>query len=386
MNWLISKMKGDIYIWLIVLALSFFSVLAVYSSSGTLAYKFQGGNTEYYLIKHFLLLGFGLFIMYVVHLIHYRFFYPIATVALILSIPLLIFTYFLGLDINEARRWIMLPGINLTFQTSDFAKLALIMFVAKYLSSYQDNVDEFKTTFLPLITAVGFICGLIAPADFSTAGILFLSALMLMFIGRIQLRYIGSLIGLGVVGLGFIVLIGTINPDWARVKTWEGRFDSFLTEDGGSYQNRQAKIAIAGSGLVWGKGPGNSTQRNFLPNPFSDFIFAIVIEEYGILFGGGFLIFLYLALVYRTIIIVMHSPHAFGALLAAGLSFSLAFQALVNMAVTTHLLPATGLPLPIVSMGGTSLWFTSISLGIILSVSKVAEEGKLEKTEKAINS
>ncbi len=372
MNWLLNKTKGDVVIWMIIFILSAFSLLAVYSSTGTLAYRYNGGNTEYYLFKHLLLLIFGLTTIYLCHRIDYRYYSRIAQILLFLSIPLLILTYFLGLDVNQAKRWLVVPGINITFQTSDLAKLALIMFTARMLSKRQGVIKDFKRAFLPIMGSIILVCGLIAPADFSTASILFTVCFFLLFIGRVNFKYLALLLGSGMLLMTLYISIISFTSAEARVITWKNRVEKFVNDNEGSYQTQQAKIAIASGGLL-GKGPGNSTQRNFLPNPYSDFIYAIIVEEYGIV-GGLFILFLYLLLLYRSIRIVMKSPRAFGALLAVGLSLSLVLQAMINMSVTVHLLPVTGLTLPFVSMGGTSLLFTSISLGIILSVSKNIEE------------
>jgi cell division protein FtsW len=369
MKSILNKLHGDKYIWLIVLLLSIVSLLAVYSSTHSLAYKYQAGNTEFYLLKHFTLLVFGVLLMYVAHLINYRYYSRFAQLLLYISVPLLLFTLLWGTDINEARRWITLPMVNISFQTSDLAKLALIMYTARMLSRKQDCIKDFKGAFIPIVLPVFLICGLIMPADLSTAAILFVTCLLLMFIGRINLKYLASMLTLAtVIGSGIIVLLMNIEGQ-GRINTWQERLDHFFSDRGGEvYQVQQSKIAIAEGGVL-GKGPGNSDQRNFLPHPYADFIYSIIIEEYGLL-GGFTIIMLYLALLYRAIKIVLKSPHAFGALLAVGLSMSLVFQAMINMGVAVNLLPVTGLTLPLVSMGGSSLWFTSISVGIILSVSK----------------
>ncbi|MGZ5243162.1 MAG: FtsW/RodA/SpoVE family cell cycle protein [Bacteroidia bacterium] len=376
MNWLFSRTKGDLVIWVIVLILSVFSLLAVYSSTGTMAYKYQSGNTEYYLFKHLFLMAFGLVMMYICHQINYKYYSRIAQVLLWITPPLLIMTYFIGANINQASRWLTLPGTNLSFQTSDLAKLALIMYTARMLSKKQDVINDFWKGTAQIVGPALLICALIAPANLSTAMVLFATCTLLMFIGRVNLKHL-----FGILGTTFTVLVLFITISYqmggvARVNTWVNRIDNYI--HGGdadeSYQNQQAKIAIATGGF-FGKGPGNSIQKNFLPNPYSDFIFAIIVEEYGSL-GGIVLICLYLLLLYRSIRIVMRSPRAFGALLAAGLSFSLVLQALINMGVAVHLFPVTGLTLPLVSMGGTSLWFTSIAFGIILSVSRDIEENE----------
>jgi cell division protein FtsW len=368
---LLNKVYGDKMIWLIVILLSVFSALSVYSSTGTLAYKYQSGNTEYYLLKHMSLFLFGFLLMYLAHLANYRIYSRIAQLLLIVSIPLLLFTLFFGSDINEAKRWITLPVINLSFQTSDLAKLALIMYTARFLSKNQEVIKDFRSGYLPIILVITVVCMIIAPADLSSAAVLFATCLLLMFIGRVRTRYIFATIGAGIVGLSFIILLAYAFPDVGRFGTWKNRIESFMGADEVSYQVQQSKIAIS-EGKILGKGPGNSTQRNFLPHPYSDFIYSIILEEYG-LAGGALILFLYLGFLYRVIIIVIKSPGTFGALLAAGLAFSLVIQALVNMAVAVNLMPVTGLTLPLISMGGTSLWFTSIAIGIILSVSRNIE-------------
>ncbi|NVO02799.1 MAG: FtsW/RodA/SpoVE family cell cycle protein [Bacteroidetes bacterium] len=368
----LSNIKGDKVIWAVVLILSIFSILAVYSSTGTLAYKYQGGNTEYYLLKHFIILVFGLTLMYVAHLVKYTYYSRISQIAIFLAVPLLLFTLLTGTNLNEASRWLTLPIINVTFQSSDLAKLALIMYVARLLSKKQEQIKDFQSAFVPIILPILIVCGLILPANFSTAAVLFTTCLVLMFVGRINLKYIGAMILIGVVLVGVFVAILMNSSNQGRLGTWKNRIENFRSGDSeGNYQVEQAKIAIATGGF-FGKLPGNSTQRNFIPHPYSDFIFAIIIEEYGIL-GGFFMILLYCILLFRAVRILTRSPGTFGAFLAIGCSFSLVFQAMINMGVAVNVFPVTGQPLPLVSMGGTSIWFTSIALGIVLSVSKETE-------------
>ncbi|MBK5286370.1 MAG: FtsW/RodA/SpoVE family cell cycle protein, partial [Bacteroidia bacterium] len=369
-NWLHKYFKGDRYIWLIVFFMSLVSVLAVYSSIGTLAYKYQSGNTEYYLFKHLIILIFGIGLMYAAHLVRYTHYTSIAQIGILVAIPLLIFTLLSGTNLNEASRWLTLPIINLTFQTSDLAKLVLIMYVARMLSKKQENIKDFKTAFLPIMIPVIIICGLILPANFSTAAVLFVTCLFLMYIGRINLKYIMMMIGIGALCLTIFISIALMSKNQGRVATWKARVENFMNkgDSDGTYQTQQAKIAIATGGLL-GKGPGNSTQRNFLPHPYSDFIYAIIIEEYGLV-GGITMVMIYLILFFRVIRFVRMSPRGFATLLAIGCSFSLVFQAMINMAVAVNLFPVTGQPLPMLSMGGTSIWFTSIAIGIILSISK----------------
>jgi len=272
---------------------------------------------------------------------------------------------------------VTIPVIGTSFQTSDLAKLALILYVARFLYKQQDKIKSFRSSFMPVLVHIVVVCGLIAPADLSTASVLFATCLLVLFIGRIPMKYLMALTGTGIVGLTLmIVVILNLNVE-GRVGTWKERIEDYVEFAQGkeveeSYQNQQAKIAIAQGGLI-GKGPGKSTQRNFLPSPYADFIYAIIIEEYGVL-GAVILILLYLVLLWRTVKIVIRTPQAFGAFLAVGLSFSLVIQAFINMGVAVHIFPVTGLPMPLVSMGGTSLFFTSIAFGVILSVSRNLEE------------
>ncbi|GAB4315993.1 MAG: FtsW/RodA/SpoVE family cell cycle protein [Bacteroidales bacterium] len=371
------NIKGDRTIWVVVFFLSIFSLLAVYSSTGTLAYKNQGGNTEYYLIKHGIILLFGLGFLYLAHMVKYTYYSRIGQLAIFIAVPLLLATLIIGADINNARRVLQLPG-GLTFQTSDLAKLALIMYLARMLTKKQADIGDFKKAFLPVLIPVLIVCFLILPANFSTAAMLLATSVVLMFIGGVKIRHL-LLLGASFILLLFLmVMVSKAFPNLLpRIDTWVSRVENFKSGDGEeSYQVEQAKIAIANGGIV-GRMPGNSKQRNFLPHPYSDFIFAIIIEEYG-LAGAFILIMLYLVLLFRAIRISARAPNHFGALLSIGVALNLVFQAMVNMGVAVDLLPVTGQPLPLVSMGGTSVWFTAISIGIILSVSKEVEYRKKE--------
>ncbi|MCK5838240.1 MAG: FtsW/RodA/SpoVE family cell cycle protein, partial [Bacteroidales bacterium] len=328
--------------------------------------------TEYYLFKHVGIMILALGLMYLAHLIKYTYYARISQIALYIAIPLLAYTLFFGTSYNEASRWYTLPVINISFQPSDFAKLALIIFIARLLTKKQNEIKEFKSAFVPIILPILLVCGLILPADFSTAGLLFLTSLVLIFIGRVNLKYIFGLIGISIVMMGLLIMLIYQYPDVGRFGTWKNRVEQFTgNSDEGNYQAEQAKIAIA-TGGIFGKMPGNSMQKDFLPHPYSDYIYAIIIEEFGLI-GGFLILFMYLILLHRSIKIVIRSPRHFGAFLAIGLSLSLVFQAFIHMSVSLGLLPVTGLTLPLVSMGGTSLWFTSIAIGIILSVSRDIE-------------
>ncbi|MEN9526048.1 MAG: hypothetical protein RLZZ256_1432 [Bacteroidota bacterium] len=392
---IVKNTKGDQVIWGLVILLTLVSLLAVYSSTGLLAYKKYKGNTEIYLVKQVGFIIFGIAMVYFAHRVNYKYYSRIAQIAFLISIPLLIYTLFFGVKMNEGSRWIKLPIINMTLQTSDFAKLALFMYLSRGISKRQDQIKDFRKGYLPLILPVILICGLIAPANLSTALLLGASCLLLLFIGRASIKHLLATVGIAMIPLMMLILAAIARHDTkkvdpgtatvavssgsaltARVNTWIKRVENFMygSEDvnDDAYQVNQAKIAIAKGGLM-GVGPGRSTTRDFLPQAYNDFIYAIIIEEYG-LAGGAFMLFVYLVFLYRCIRIFKRCPYAFGAFLALGLSFTLAIQAMANMAVTVNLFPVTGVTLPLVSMGGTSFIFTCISIGIILSVARHVEQ------------
>lgn len=353
--------KGDPVIWGIMLLLAILSILTVYSAASSLAYRQMQGNTEYYLAKHFLLMLSSLGAMWVAHRIDYRYYAGLTKLALWISVPLLLLTWRHGLTLNEASRWLTIPVINKAFQPSDLAQLALIASLANMLAKRQRNMGDLQEAWVPILLWCGVICWLIALTDLSSGLLLFLTCMLLMYIGRVPFSY---LVMLAVIGL----LVGSIAMQVGqRGETALSRLKTFTQEEL-PFQTEQAYIAIATGGL-YGKGPGNSQQRNFLPHPYSDFIYAILVEEYGLI-GGVVVVLLYLTLLYRGIRNLSQSNRAYGKFLATGLSFALALQALVNMGVAVGLGPVTGLPLPFVSMGGTSLLFTGIAVGIILSVSR----------------
>jgi cell division protein FtsW len=394
-----SRTKGDKIIWTSVILLALVSLLAVYSSTGLLAYKMYKGNTEIYLFKQFAFIVVGVLIIYFAHQVNYIIYSKVAKILFLISIPLLIYTLFFGVKLNEGSRWIRLPIINLTFQTSDLAKLALFMYLSRLLSKKQEVIKDFKKGFLPVIIPVAIVCILIAPANLSTALLIGATSMMLMFIGRARAKHLLLTIGLALIPVAILICaavvrhksndgaIETVKTEgrshlFVRVDTWINRVETFIygskeTNDEDSYQVNQAKIAIAKGGWI-GLGPGNSQQRNFLPHPYSDFIYAIIIEEYGLV-GGAFVIFIYLLFLFRSIRIFKKCPFAFGAFLALGLSFTLAIQALANMAVNVNLFPVTGVTLPLISMGGSSFLFTCLAIGIILSVARNVEQLEGEK-------
>jgi cell division protein FtsW len=370
-NRIAAELKGDRTIWMIIAVLGLFSILAVYSASGWEAWRSRGGDTTVFLVKHVVMLAFGFLIIYLCHLLHYRQYQRIAPLLILTAIPLLVFTLAFGNVINQASRWISVAGFS--FQPSEFAKLALIIYIARELTRKQDYITSFKDAFMPILVPVLIVCGLIAPSNLSTASVLFATCILLMFMGRVSWKYIFLLAMLGVVVLVGLIAIGKLYPhlELVRVDTWISRLNEFANVEDGGYQVQQAKIAIAKGGII-GNGPGNSVIRNFLPYAHADFIYAIICEEYGLL-GGTVILVLYVLLFLRNVKLVTQSPKAFGAFLAIGLSLLLTVQALANIAVNVNLVPATGLTLPLISMGGTSILFTCISLGMILSVSKYIE-------------
>jgi cell division protein FtsW len=391
---LASKTKGDKVIWALTVLLVLVSLLAVYSATGSLAYKNYKGNTEIYLFKQVVFILIGMMVIYFAHRVNYTFYSGIAKILYLLTIPLLAYTLFFGVSMNEGSRWIRLPLINMTMQTSDLAKLALFMYLARLLSKKQDVIKDWKKGFVPVMIPVAITCILIAPANLSTALLLGASCLVLLFIGRARVKHILVTIGIAAIPIVFLVAAAIIRHQsgsdddvadtkktstgmFARVDTWIGRVENFIyggkeADNDEMYQVNQAKIAIANGGL-FGVGPGNSTTRDYLPQAYNDFIFAIIMEEYGFV-GGAFIVFIYLVFLYRCIRLYKKCPYAFGAFLALGLSFTLAIQAIANMAVTVNLFPVTGVTLPLVSMGGTSFIFTCLAIGIILSVGRNVEQ------------
>jgi cell division protein FtsW len=402
-----SRTKGDKVIWAVVVLLALMSLLAVYSSTGLLAYKMYKGNTEIYLFKQFAFIVAGVMIIYFAHMVNYIIYARVAKILFLVSIPLLFYTLFFGVKLNEGSRWIRLPIVNMTFQTSDLAKLALIMYISRLLSRKQDQIKDFKKGFLPVILPVAVVCLLIAPANLSTALLIGATCMMLMFIGRVSGKHLLLTVGIVMIPVMILIMAAVVRHKTdepvtvtsqpstharllVRVDTWINRVENFIygtktDKADDNYQVNQAKIAVANGGWI-GLGPGNSRQRNFLPHPYSDFIYAIIIEEYGLI-GGAVIMFIYLVFLFRSIRIFKKCPFAFGAFLALGLSFTLMIQAIANMAVNVNLFPVTGVTLPLISMGGSSFLFTCLAIGIILSVARNAEriEGEAEEERKLEN-
>lgn len=351
----------------------------MYSTSGSQVYKFNTSHgTEYYLIRQLMFIGLGLLFVYTAYKLHYMVYAKLAPILMVIAVPLLVYTALFGTEINDASRWIKIPILELSFQTSDFAKIALIMFVARSLAIRQDYIKSFKDAFVPIILPVIIFCGLIAPSNLSTAALLFVTCFLMMFIGRISLKYVFLLMLLGALVFAGIFIIGQYFPEHFRVDTWISRINDFLYSDG-QFQVQQSKIAIAEGG-AFGLGPGNSIQRNILPYAYADFIYAIICEEYGFL-GGMLILLVYLWLLIRTVSLVTRCPKTFGAMLAVGLTLNIVITAFANIAVSVQLVPATGLTLPMISMGGTSFLFTCLSFGIILSVSRYVEQAFEEKKQ-----
>ena len=368
------KLKGEKVIWGVIISLSLFSVLLVYSTAGW-----------EYLFSHLIKLSVGLFFLYQVHKIKFKYFAKIGVLGFVISIILLLLVFVIGVTVNGASRWLSIAGVQ--FQPSDIAKLSVLLFMARQLSKYRHEIKYFKFLFLYVLAPLIVICSLILPNNFSTSALIFLNGLVLMFVAKVNIKYIASIIGLGIFGAFFIYGIAKISPELSnkimpRSATWVSRVDSYfntkevkkLDQD---YQQQQALVAIYNGGFS-GVGPGKSTQRNILPYSSSDFIFAIMVEEYGLLIGAIFPMLLYLILFYRALRIATKIASVFGGLICVGLMFSLVFQAFINMLVSVGVLPVTGQTLPLISMGGTSILFTCITLGIILSVSNDTADREYE--------
>lgn len=373
MKTVFNNIKGDRIIWAIAALLAIFSFLPVYSAASNLAYIGGGSTTFSYFIKHFVHLFLGFSIIYGVHKIPYRYFRGLSMVMIPVVLVLLLVTMLQGSTIGgaNASRWIRVPIVGFTFQPSTLAALVLMVYVARYLSKIKDDLITFKESILPLWLPVFIVLALVLPANFSTAALIFSMVILLTFLGGYPLKYLTIIIGSGIVVLMFFVLTAKAFPDLMpnRVDTWTSRVSSYMDTEATqeAYQIEKAKIAIA-TGGIQGLGPGKSIQKNFLPQSSSDFIFAIIIEEYGLI-GGISLLFLYLWLMFRIVIVAQNSDTVFGKLLTVGVGIPIVFQALVNMGVAVELFPVTGQTLPLISSGGTSIWVTCLALGIVLSVS-----------------
>ncbi|MAD98248.1 MAG: cell division protein FtsW [Flavobacteriaceae bacterium] len=372
-----KQLKGDKTIWAIVAILAVFSFMPVFSASTNLVYVVGKGSTIGYLLKHMVLVIMGFVIIYLVHRIPYRYFSGGSVLMIPVVIMLLIFTLAQGTLIGgeNASRWIRIPFVGIGFQTSTLAGVVLMVYVARYLAKNKEKTIVFKESLLQFWLPVGVILMLILPANFSTTAIIFTMVLIMSFIGGYPLKYLGYILGIGILSLAFFVLIVKAFPDAMpnRVQTWQSRIENFTDSDGkDSYQVEKAKIAIATGGPI-GRGPGKSIQKNFLPQSTSDFIYAIIVEEFGLV-GGVLIVGTYFLLLFRLFVVVKNTATIFGSLLVLGVGLSIIFQAIINMSVATNLFPVTGQTLPLISSGGTSIWMTCFALGMVLSVSASKEQ------------
>jgi cell division protein FtsW len=393
-GWLTKTFKGDRTLWALVALFMVYSLLAVYSSSASLAFFKYGGNTTYFLRTQFFMLFLSLIIIVIVHYLPYRIYSSLAGVLLIGGVGLLVLTFVFGSRVNEATRWLEIPGTGFRLQTSDIAKVTLVIYLARSLAKYHDELNNFMVVSKYFMVPVAIVCGLIMPENLSTALMIFGISMILLFIGRVPLRFLFAYAAIAVAGVVLCALLLSVLSEKNRVEVWKNRIENFVSgkaDEDGDYQSNQAKVAISTGGL-FGKAPGGSTQRNILPQSNSDFIFAIIIEEYGLLFGAFPLILAYMILLFRGIAIAKKCETAFPAFLVLGLIIMIVVQAMINMLVAVGLLPVTGQTLPMISWGRTSVLVMSFSIGAVLSVSRVinarirqeelSEEEKTDEGEK----
>lgn len=377
---LLNRLQGDRTIWMVTFFLSLISILAVYSAISTLAYKAHGNNLRF-LVKHTLMIVVGFVIMYYVHRIKFKYFAKLSTLLIWIAAGMLLYALAFGHNLNDANRWIAIPLIGLTFQPSDFAKIVLVIYVARTLALKRDQLHDFKEGVVPVLWPIALICGLILPANFSTAAMLGLICFLMMFLGGVPFKHMSKLFIAGIGLILTIIIVGETTGFPKRYATWKNRILNAMHDDSdGNYQTDLAKYAIHEGGVI-PKGPGSGSSRNFLPHPYSDMIYPFIIEEYGSILGGISLVLLYLILLFRTIKLSINNPKMGAQLAALGLSFMLVIQAFINMAVAVSLFPTTGQPLPLVSMGGTSTLFTCLALGIILSICRSRDETEEEHGE-----
>ena len=377
-----DHLKGDRTIWMVALLLGVTSLLAVYSASSWMGWRHDGGTFRI-LVKHALMLAAGGGIIYAASKLKYTVYSKLSQVMLGATIALLLLTLLIGSNVNGASRWLAIPGVGITFQTSDLARVVIVVYLARILGRQREEPWTFKEVVLKLILPVGAVCGFILPANFSTALLLFGLCMIIMFIGQVPLRHLFAVVGIAAGSFGLLLLLSKANPELLpRLQTWQSRLENHGGEDSdANYQVNKAKIAIVHGGFL-PNGPGTGTSRNYMPHPESDMIYAFIIEEYGSVLGGVGLLLLYLILLSRAVRIANRCDKPFGSLVAIGLALSLVMQALVNMAVGVNLVPVTGQPLPLVSMGGTSMWFTCLSIGIILSVSRSVYDAQADAKDK----
>ena len=379
------QLKGDRTLWAIAILLGLMSFMPVYSASSNLTFTAGGGTPFGYLIKHIITLGSGFFIMYILHRLNYRYFAPLAVIAIPFVVILLLYTLMQGTTMGgaNAARWVRLPLVGFTFQSSALASLVLMIFLARYLSKNVGTITTLKQMWLPILLPIGIVCALILPANFSTTAIVFVMAMILLFLGGVHWKPLLQILGMGVIALTLFIVVVMAFPGISnRVSTWKARIENFASGDSESnYQAEKARMAIA-EGRIIGTGPGKSVQKNFLPQSNSDFIYAIIVEEYGIV-GGTIIIMFYVWLFIRIIRIALNAPNVYGTLLAVAAGMGIIIQAVINMGVAVNLFPVTGQTLPLVSSGGTSVWMTCAAIGIILSVSqaKPGETASLDEIE-----
>jgi len=376
--------KGDLTIWALVLGLAIFSFMPVYSASTNLVYVAHNGTTSGHLMKHFMLLLLGFIIIYATHKVPYKYFSAGSVIMLPLVIGLLLFTLLKGKTIGgaNASRWIQIPFVGVGFQTSTLAGVVIMMYVSRFLARNKNKIITFKESLLRLWLPVSIILLLILPANFSTTAILFVLILVLVFIGGYPKKQIIYIIGLGTLVLTLFILTVMAFPKLMpnRVSTWKSRIENFSSKNSEEgYQVEKAKIAIA-TGSLKGQGPGKSIQKNFLPQSSSDFIFAIIVEEYGLI-GAVLVLLTYLLLFFRFVVVARKAESVFGMLLVVGVGLPIIFQAMINMGVAVNIFPVTGQTLPLISSGGTSIWMTCFAIGIILSVSASRDENKVTNLE-----
>jgi cell division protein FtsW len=371
MNELLKKLQGDRAIWMVTFFLSLISILAVYSAISTLAYKAHGNNLRF-LFKHGMMLVTGLLIMHYSQRVKFKYISKVSHVLVGIAAGLLVYALLFGQNLNNADRWIKIPMVGLTFQPSDFAKIALIIHVSRMLAVKKDLLHDFKRGVLPIIIPIAVICGLILKANFSTAALLAFVCFLLMFIAGVPFKHMSKIFLAGIGMILVIIVVGETTSLLPRYRTWKKRIQNTTTDDAdGNYQINLAKYAIYEGGVI-PKGPGSGSSRNFMPHPYSDMIYPFIIEEYGSILGGVSLVLLYLILLYRTIKLSSNNPKLSGQLTALGLAFMLVIQAFVNMGVAVSIFPTTGQPLPLVSLGGTSTLFTCLSIGLILTITRPA--------------
>jgi cell division protein FtsW len=372
-GWLANTFKGDRVIWGLVVLFMIYSLLAVYSSSAGLAFMKYGGNTTFFLRSQFIMLVVSSIIIVIVHYLPYRIYSSLAGLILIVAVGLLVLTLVFGSRINEATRWLVIPGTGFRLQTSDVAKVALVIYLARTLAKYQNKLNDFMLVSKFLIVPIAIVCALILPENLSTAVMIFGISMIILFVGRVPFRFLLAYVGMGLAGVVLFALVLSAFTDDNRVQVWKNRIENYVSgsdDPDESYQSNQAKIAISTGGL-FGKAPGRSVQRNMLPQSNSDYIFAIIIEEYGFIFGAIPLILAYMILFFRGVTITKKCETAFPAFLVLGLIIMIVVQAMLNMLVAVGLFPVTGQTLPMVSWGRTSVFVMSFSIGAILSVSRV---------------